>query len=156
MFQDVMSRKIRNIVGLTFTFISRSQLYGSSICRPSLLDRRAKTKCNRLFTDILYETYAIGVFRCQEADLVPFSCFISLLVAKYNNYLLAVKVRQAVPAVSDPSDVSLGLTLLGLTSWSFVLFVSEQYNFHATDARDYWHFQYTYTLYIILHKSKGK
>ena len=89
-----MSRKIRNIVGLTFTFISRSPLYGSSICRPSLLDRRAKTKCNRLFTDILYETYAIGVFRCQEADLVPFSCFISLLVAKYNNFVRTVKVRQ--------------------------------------------------------------
>ena len=145
MFQDVMSRKIRNIVGLTFTFISRSPLYGSSICRPSLLDRRAKTKCNRLFTDILYETYAIGVFRCQEADLVPFSCFISLLVAKYNNYLRAVKVRQAAAA-----------QWRHVTSCDVMNTLLLQYNFHATDARDYWHFQYTYTLYIILHKSKGK
>ena len=33
-----------------------------------------KYQYNRLFTDLLYKTCAIGVFRCQWIILVPFGC----------------------------------------------------------------------------------
>ena len=30
------------------------------------------------------------MFRCQEAKLVPFSCFTSVLVAKYNSFVVQI------------------------------------------------------------------
>ena len=48
---------------------------------------------NGIFTDNVYRTCEIGIFRCQEAELVPFSYFTSVLVAKYNSFVCTNYIR---------------------------------------------------------------
>ena len=71
--------------GCVFARGQRGQrlLYGPA----SFVRFAAVCKCNDLFTYILYGTGKNGIFRCLETELVPFSCFKSLLVAKYNSFI---------------------------------------------------------------------